>query len=184
MRTSKLCELLPLSDHLYQYRLVFLGLSQLELGEFDESEQVISLPNRFLEWLSNLDFLSVRSFKAYRKATEVAPDQALAWQVIYLSMGCYPYKFDLQGLAKYYGQQEKWANYVEVLTRLLDFSIKESVDYLYFPSAICESWIDRMRLNAQRPYKRSCKYDAIMGHRLRLVFFVGPNDEAFNRSNS
>ena len=118
----------------YKCRLVFLGLSQLELGEFDESEQVILSSNRSSERLSNISFL-VCPFKTYRKATEVAPDQALAWQVSYPLIGellMSSLQFDLQGLAKFYEQQGNWENYVEVLTRLLDFSLKEFVDYLYF----------------------------------------------------
>jgi hypothetical protein len=93
-----------------------------------------------------------------------------------LLMGCSCLHFALQGLAKFYEQQGKWENYVEVLTRLLDFSIKESVDYLHFRrEADLDSTdtIDRMRLNAQRPYKSSYNYDEIMGHRLRFVCSSG-----------
>ena len=65
----------------------------------------------------------------------MAPDQALAWQVSYplmMELLMSSLQFDLQGLAKFYEQQGNWENYVEVLIRLLDFSLKEFVDYLYF----------------------------------------------------
>jgi hypothetical protein len=44
--------------------------------------------------------------------------------------------FDFQGLAKFYEQQEQWEKYVQVLTRLLDFSMKEFVNYFYLCEAV------------------------------------------------
>ncbi|KAK7466875.1 Superkiller protein 3 [Stygiomarasmius scandens] len=58
---------------------VFLGLASLELGDLDESE------------------------KAYRRATELNPDQLLAWQ----------------GLSQFYQRKSDWDNYADVLFDLM-----------------------------------------------------------------
>ncbi|KAF5372987.1 hypothetical protein D9758_001789 [Tetrapyrgos nigripes] len=58
---------------------VFLGLASLELGELDESE------------------------KAYRRATDLNPDQLLAWQ----------------GLSQFYEKKADWESYADVLLRLM-----------------------------------------------------------------
>ncbi|KIJ39435.1 hypothetical protein M422DRAFT_32689 [Sphaerobolus stellatus SS14] len=60
--------------------LVFLGLASLELGDVTRSEE------------------------AYKKATELYPDQLLAWQ----------------GLSKFYERAGKWSEYGKILRRLID----------------------------------------------------------------
>ncbi|KAJ4468236.1 TPR-like protein [Lentinula aciculospora] len=65
---------------------VFLGLASLELGEFSEGEQ------------------------AYKRATELNPDQLLAWQ----------------GLAQFYERTEDWEKYADVLRRLVDIHAKSN----------------------------------------------------------
>ncbi|KIK67005.1 hypothetical protein GYMLUDRAFT_37036 [Collybiopsis luxurians FD-317 M1] len=59
---------------------VFLGLASLELGQFSESEQ------------------------AYKRATELNPDQILAWQ----------------GLSQYYERTKDWEKFADVLRRIVD----------------------------------------------------------------
>ncbi|KAJ3913647.1 superkiller protein 3 [Lentinula edodes] len=65
---------------------VFLGLASLELGEFSEGEQ------------------------AYKRATELNPDQLLAWQ----------------GLSQFYERTKDWEKYTDVLRRLVDMHAKSN----------------------------------------------------------
>ncbi|KAJ3899280.1 superkiller protein 3 [Lentinula edodes] len=65
---------------------VFLGLASLELGEFSEGEQ------------------------AYKRATELNPDQLLAWQ----------------GLSQFYERTKDWEKYSDVLRRLVDMHAKSN----------------------------------------------------------
>ncbi|KAJ4000018.1 TPR-like protein [Lentinula boryana] len=65
---------------------VFLGLASLELGELSQGEQ------------------------AYKRATELNPDQLLAWQ----------------GLSQFYVRTKDWEKYADVLRRLVDMHAKSN----------------------------------------------------------